>query len=105
MREKGTLELNLQLTHFQQARKMDSLSDSEILEKLKIAEEDSKWFSEKYDDLRRKFEGKVVAVKNKNIIGDAESVEELLNMVQKKGEDTAYMLIETIPAKDVSFIL
>jgi len=84
---------------------MDSLSDSEILEKLKIAEEDSKWFSEKYDDLRRKFEGKVVAVKNKKIIGDAESVEELLNMVQKKGEDTAYMLIETIPAKDVSFIL
>jgi hypothetical protein len=105
MREKGTLELNLEFTHFQQARKMDSLSDSEILEKLKIAEEDSKWFSEKYDDLRRKFEGKVVAVKNKNIIGDAESVEELLNVVQKKGEDTAYMLIETIPAKDVSFIL
>jgi len=81
------------------------LTDTEILEKLKIAEEDSKWFSEKYDDLRQKFEGKVVAVKNKNIIGDAESVEELLDMVQKKGEDTAYLLIETIPAKDVSFIL
>jgi hypothetical protein len=105
MREKGTLELNLEFTHFQQARKMDSLSDSEILEKLKIAEEDSKWFSEKYDDLRQKFEGRVVAVKNKDVIGDAESVEELVEATKKKGEDAAFLLIETIPHRDVSFIL
>ncbi len=79
--------------------------DSEILQILKVAEEDSKWFSEKYEQLQAKYEGRVLGIKNKNVVGDAESVEELLNTVQKKGEDTAYMLIETIPAKDVSFIL
>jgi hypothetical protein len=105
MREKETSELNLQLTYLKQARKMGSLNDSEILEKLKIAEEDGKWFSEQYEQLQPKYEGRVLGIKNKNIVGDAESVEELLNVVQKKGEDTAYMLIETIPAKDVSFIL
>jgi alkanesulfonate monooxygenase SsuD/methylene tetrahydromethanopterin reductase-like flavin-dependent oxidoreductase (luciferase family) len=81
------------------------MQDSEILEALKVAEEDSKWFSEKYKELRTKYEGKVVAIKNKNIVGDAESVEELLDEVKKKGEDAAYILIETIPPKDVSFIL
>jgi len=81
------------------------MEDSEILQILKVAEEDSKWFSEKYEQLQTKYEGRVLGIKNKTVVGDAESVEELLNTVQKKGEDTAYMLIETIPGKDVSFIL
>lgn len=81
------------------------MEDSEILNVLKIAGEDSKWFSEAYEQLRSKYEGKVVAIKNKAIIGHAESVEELLDVVQKKGEDAAFLLIETIPSKDVSFIL
>lgn len=81
------------------------MQDSEILEALRVAEEDGKWFSEKYEELRAKYEGRVLGIRNKNILGDAESVGELLDIVQKKGEDTAYMLIETIPAKDVSFIL
>lgn len=81
------------------------MQDSEILEILKIAEEDSKWFSEKYKELQAKYEGKVVAIKNKNVVGDADSVDELLDKVGKKGEDAAHILIETIPPRDVSFIL
>jgi len=79
--------------------------DSEILRILKVAEEDSKWFSEKYEQLQTKYEGRVVAIRNKDVVGDADSVEGLLDVVQKKGEDIAYILIETIPGKDVSFIL
>jgi hypothetical protein len=81
------------------------MQDSEILQILKVAEEDTKWFSEKYEELRDKYEGKVVAIKNRDVVSDADSVEELVEKVQKKGEDTAYLLIETIPRKDVSFIL
>lgn len=77
------------------------MQDYEILEVLKVAEEDGKWFSEKYKELQMKYEGKVVAIKNKNIVGDAESVEELLGVVTKKGEDATCILIETIPSKDV----
>jgi hypothetical protein len=86
-------------------KEVSKTQDSEILEILKIAEEDSKWFSEKYEELRTKYEGKVVAIKNKIVLGDANSVDELLDKVGKKGEDAAYVLIETIPPKDVSFIL
>jgi len=81
------------------------MEDSQILQILKVAEEDSKWFSEKYEELQGKYEGKVLAIKDKKVVGNAESVEELMDMVQKKGEDTAYVLIETIPPKDVTFIL
>lgn len=81
------------------------LKDSEILEKLRTAEEDSRWFSEAYEELRKKYEGKIVAIKNKNIVGDAESMDALLEATQKKGEDAAFLLIETIPHRDVSFIL
>ena len=86
-------------------KEVSKTQDSEILEILKIAQEDSKWFSEKYEELRTKYEGKVVAIKNKIVLGDANSVDELLDKVGKKGEDAAYVLIETIPPKDVSFIL
>lgn len=81
------------------------MQDSEILQILKTAEEDTKWFSEKYEELRIKYDGKVVALKNRDVFDDAESVAELVEKVRKKGEDAAYMLIETIPRKDVSFIL
>lgn len=86
-------------------RKMDNLKDSEILEILKTAEEDGKWFSERYEELRIKYEGKVLAIRNKNVVGDATSTDELLKMIDKKGEDSVFVLIETIPTKDVSFIL
>jgi len=81
------------------------MQGSEILQILKVAEEDSKWFSEKYEQLQTKYEGRVLAIRNKNVVGDAESVHQLLDILQEKGEDAAYMLIETIPPKDVSFIL
>jgi len=84
---------------------MDSPKDSEILEILKIAEEDGKWFSEKYEELRTQYAGKVVGIRKKNVVGDAMSTGELLEKIEKNGEDTAFVLIETIPTKDVSFIL
>ena len=81
------------------------MQDSDVLKILIVAGEDSKWFSEKYEELQTKYEGRVLAIRNKSVVGDAESVERLLDVVQKKGEDAAFMLIETIPSKDVSFIL
>jgi hypothetical protein len=81
------------------------MEDSEILQNLRMAQEDSKWFSDKYKELRAKYEDKVLAIKDKNVIGSADSIEELLGKVQSKGENIALLLIETIPPKDVSFIL
>jgi 2-polyprenyl-3-methyl-5-hydroxy-6-metoxy-1,4-benzoquinol methylase len=78
---------------------------TQIEELLRTNEEDSKWISEKYDELRRKYEGKVFVVRNKNVIEHAESIEELLDKLEKKNENAAFLLIETIPRRDLSLIL
>ncbi len=81
------------------------MEDSQILELLKASEEDSKWLSEEYEKLRSKYEGKVFAVRNKKVVCHADTVEELTDKLQRTGENVGFVLIETIPPKDLSFIL
>ena len=76
----------------------------EKLKDLERLEEDSAWVTEHYDSLK-KYEGKVVAVKNKNIIAVSENLEKLLKDLEKKNENSACLLLEAIPPKNVSFIL
>lgn len=73
-------------------------------EELQRLEEDSTWVTQHYDSLR-KYEGKVVAVKNRKIIAVSESLEKLLKDLEQKKENTACLLLEAIPPKNVSFIL
>jgi len=81
------------------------MKDSQILEILKKSEGDSKWVSEEYDKLRTKYEGKVFAVKNKTVLSHADTVEELVEKLENMGESIGFLLIETIPPRDLSFIL
>jgi hypothetical protein len=81
------------------------MEDSQILEILKKSEEDGKWVSEEYDKLRTKYEGKVFAVRNKTVLSHADTVEELVEKLEKMDEKVGLLLIETIPPKDLSFIL
>jgi len=81
------------------------MEDSQILEILKRSEEDSRWVSEKYEELRDKYEGKVFAVRNRDVISYADTVEELVETLEKMGEDVGFLLIETVPPRDLSFIL
>lgn len=78
---------------------------AQLLKLLKASEEDSKWVSEKYDELREKYEGKVFAVRGKKVIDSAESVEQLMDELERKNENIALLLIESIPPKNASFIL
>ncbi len=81
------------------------MEDSRILEILKKSEEDSRWVSEEYEELRSKYEGKVFAVRDKTVISYADTVEELVRKLEKMGENVGFLLIETIPPRDLSFIL
>ncbi len=79
--------------------------DAEILKSLKRAAEDGEWVSKNYDELRERYEGKVFAVKNKRVVESADTVEELRTKLEAKGEKMGFLLIESIPPKDASFIL
>ena len=71
---------------------------------LERLEKDSVWVTEQYDSLR-KYEGKVIAVKNQTIIAVSDNLEKLLKDLEKKKENSACLLLEAIPPKNVSFIL
>jgi hypothetical protein len=77
------------------------MKKSKDLERL---EEDSEWVTQNYDRLK-KYQGKVVAVKNKDIIAVSENLDTLLEELEKKKEKPACLLLEAIPPKNVSFIL
>ncbi len=71
---------------------------------LKMLDDDSQWVTENYDKLR-KYEGKIIAVKNQKIIQVSDTLEHLLKKLEEKKENSAFLLIEAIPPKGVSFIL
>ena len=71
---------------------------------LEMLDNDSQWVTENYDKLR-KYQGKVIAIKNKKIIDIADTLENLLKKLEEKKENSAFLLIEAIPPKGVSFIL
>jgi len=74
------------------------------LEMLEALEADSKWVTDHYDDLK-KYENKVIAIKNRKVIGVSDRLDKLLKELEDKKENTAFLLIEAIPPKDASFIL
>jgi len=75
--------------------------EEELLETLN---EDSKWMAEHWDELR-KYEGKVIAIKNRKVIYVSDSLEKLFKKLEEMNENPAFLLIETIPTKTVSLIL
>ena len=80
-------------------------SDTDILKAISATEKSRNWISKHYDELRTKYQGKVFAVKDETVIDSNASVTELLEDVQKRGEDTALLVIESIPQKGVAYIL
>jgi predicted translin family RNA/ssDNA-binding protein len=81
------------------------MEEDEILRLLREAVEDSEWISRNYDELKKKYEGKIFAVRRKKVVAAAETVEELRKMLEARGENISFLLIESIPPKGVSFIL
>lgn len=71
---------------------------------LERLEKDSVWVTEQYDSLK-KYEGKVIAVKNQTIIAVSDNLEKLLKDLEEKKENSACLLLEAIPPKNVLFIL
>ena len=73
------------------------MENSQILEKMNNFEEDSKWFYNNLDLLRkRKLSGQFVAIKNKEVIAQGEDINLVIKQVEKSGENPSYILIEYI---------
>ena len=69
-------------------------------------EEDSKWFYENINFLRKKnFTGKFVAIKNRNVIASDKNIDLVISFVEKQGENPAYIMIEFVYPEDTLVLL
>jgi hypothetical protein len=67
------------------------------LKLLKRFEEDSEWFHNNIDKLRREnFTGKFVAIKNKKPIASDNNLDVMIESIAKKGENPSYLFIEFV---------
>jgi hypothetical protein len=65
--------------------------------KIEEFEEDSRWFHDNISSLRKKnYGGKFVAIKNKKVISSDEKIEGVISSLEKKGENTSYVVVEFV---------
>ena len=78
---------------------------SNDLEIIKEIEEDSAWFEEHLNEIKKENLNKFVAIKDKAIILVNENLDTLLKILKEIKEDTDKILIEFIHGEDYNFIL
>ena len=76
----------------------------QVLELLNSSENDLKWFSSHYNELKKKFDEKFVAVTNNKLVAEGDSFEEVLKKVTDKKLNPANVLIRFV-SKNMSMKL
>lgn len=73
------------------------IQESQLSKEINEFESDSEWFYKNVDLLRRKrLVGKFVAIKNKEVIASGDNISIVIKMVEGKGENPAYVVIEYV---------
>jgi len=74
-----------------------NLQNSQLPKEISEFEEDSKWFYENADLLRKnKLVGKFVAIKNKEVIASDTELNKVVEEVESKGKNPSYIVIEYV---------
>lgn len=73
-----------------------------ILEKV---EEEEDYFNAHYEEFLAKYEGLILAIKDKRIIEYDENIEKLLEKLQRKRVDLREVFVTSLPKKSIAFIL
>ena len=63
------------------------------------------WVQRKFDELAKKYEGKLVAVEEGEIIASSGTMEDLIKQIEKKGKNPAETYVTSFPPKDLIWIL
>ena len=76
---------------------MNSKSSQPLSNEINEFESDSKWFYENVDLLRKKkLVKKFVAINNKEVIASGENFNIVVKLVENKGKNPAYIVIEYV---------
>jgi hypothetical protein len=82
------------------------MEQKQELRLLKRFEEDSKWFHENIDQLRKdNLTGRFVAIKDKKAIASDNNLDITINSVVKQGENPSYLFIEFVYPEGFTLLL
>jgi len=76
-----------------------------IIQSLERFEKDSKWFSEKYDELKNKYKGKFVLIKDSKVVTSGDSMEEIKRDAERENIDLSESVVEFIPSVETAIII
>jgi len=71
----------------------------QILDEFKGLEEVTSFLADRFSELQKKYSGKFIVIKNKNILFAEDSFEKVVNDIDKSGIDIKKVVIKFIPAK------
>jgi hypothetical protein len=77
----------------------------EMLQSLEKFEKDSKWFAEKYDELKNKYKGKFVLIKDSKVVASGNSMEEIKQKAEKENIDLSESVVEFVPSVEIAIII
>ena len=77
----------------------------QMLQSLEKFEKDSKWFSENYDELKKKYKGKFVLIKNSRVVASGNSMGDIKQKAEKEGIDLSESLVEFISSVETAIII
>lgn len=75
------------------------------LESLINFENDSLWFMRNYDKLRDDFKGKVIVIKDRKVLMNAEDIDKLIVKAEKEKIELSKCVVEFIPQEEVIMII
>ena len=96
---KSEVERKIEVGEMETAE-IDEEMENEILRVEIIS---AKWVEDRFDELAKKFEGKLIAVEGEEIIASSGDAKDLMKQVERKGKDPRRVYITSFPPKD--FIL
>ncbi|OGI12298.1 hypothetical protein A3K64_03170 [Candidatus Micrarchaeota archaeon RBG_16_36_9] len=75
------------------------------LEMINEMEQDNKWLESHSEEIRKKYENKFIAIKNKSIIAFSPTLDGIIKELEEKGEKPSLVSIEFVHKKDFRIIL
>jgi len=72
---------------------------------LQTAEKDNEWLTRNFEKIQREHPNKFIAISEGHVIAEGGDSEDVINEVERKGKNSASVLIEFIPEKGLLLIL
>jgi hypothetical protein len=74
-----------------------AVTETQLLEK---GLKNSDWVQRNFDELAKKYEGKLIAVEDEEVIAASDTMEDLIRQIESKGKNPAETFVTSFPPSD-----